>query len=506
MPERRQGVRFIFARAGGAHVDRRRRVSVGRAEPQCFFSGVSIAPGLVRRLFRSVAMAEHPSASMSRRELLRRGGAAMLAAGASALVPLLPLVAAAESTATRRGNMNHPRLSKQHLARMHDVMSGYVERGEVPGLITLVAHHDDIEVDVIGAAAEHGPALRRDSIFRIASMSKPITAVAALMLVEECKLRLDDPVDRFLPELAQRRVLKRLDGPLEDTVPAQRPISLRDLLTFRLGFGQLMAAPDAYPILKAASALQIGMGPPNPDGIPAPDEWLRRLGSLPLMYQPGQRWLYHTGSDVLGTLIARASGQSFDSFLSQRIFEPLGMKDTAFFVPAEKLERLVSSYVLDATTHRLRLNDPGPGGQWSRPPAFPSGGGGLCSTVDDYYVFADMLRKRGRHGSQRLLSGASIEVMTTDQLTEAQKAVSGLVPDYFESHGWGMGVSVVTRAIDPAQAVGSYGWDGGFGTSFRIDPDRDTLTILLGQCAWTSPDAPSLCRDFWTSSYLSIAE
>ncbi len=175
-------------------------------------------------------------------------------------------------------------------------------------------------------------------------MSKPITAVATLILVEECALRLDEPVDRLLPELANRKVLKQLDGPLDDTVPARRPITVRDLLTFRMGFGQLMAPPDAYPILRAANELQIGMGPPNPSAMPAPDEWIRRLGTLPLMHQPGERWLYNTGSDVLGVLIARASGQSFETFLRERIFEPLGMKDTGFSVPAAKIDRLATSY------------------------------------------------------------------------------------------------------------------------------------------------------------------
>jgi CubicO group peptidase (beta-lactamase class C family) len=182
----------------------------------------------------------------------------------------------------------------------------------------------------------------RDTIFRISSMTKPITAAGAMILVEECKLRLDEPVDRLLPELAGRIVLKRLDGPLEDTVPAKRPITLRDLLTFRMGFGQMMARSDIYPILQAGHKLQIGMGEPNPAAMPAPDEWMGRLGSLPLMHHPGEKWMYNTGSDVLGVLIARASGQTFETFLRERVFEPLGMKDTAFSVPAEKLDRFAT--------------------------------------------------------------------------------------------------------------------------------------------------------------------
>ncbi len=196
-------------------------------------------------------------------------------------------------------------LSRARLARMHEVMAGYVDRGEVPGLVTLVSRRGGVHVDVIGAQAFAGSTpMRRDTIFRISSMTKPIIAVATMIPVEECKVRLDEPVDALLPELAERQVLKRLDGPVDDTVPAKRPITVRDLLTFRMGFGQMMAPPDAYPILSAANELQIGMGPPNPSTMPAPDEWMRRLGSLALMHQPGEQWMYNTGSDVLGVLVS----------------------------------------------------------------------------------------------------------------------------------------------------------------------------------------------------------
>src|SRR5258707_8008489 len=187
-------------------------------------------------------------------------------------------------------------LYKMRLGRMHDVMAGYVERGEVPGLVTLVSRRGEVHVDVIGtrAIADSTP-MRRDTIFRISSMTKPITAAATMILVEECKVRLDEPVDRLLPELAGRKVLKRLDGSLQDTVPANRPIPVRGLVTFRIGFGQMMAAPDAYPILKAASELQIGMGPPPPSAPPVPDERILQLRPLALMHHPGQKCMYNTG-------------------------------------------------------------------------------------------------------------------------------------------------------------------------------------------------------------------
>src|SRR5260370_879737 len=181
-------------------------------------------------------------------------------------------------------------LSKARLGRMHEVMTGYVERGDVPGLVTLVSRRGEVHVDEIGMKAAEGlDPMRRDTIFRISSMTKPITAAATMILVEECQLRLDEPVDRWLPELAKCKVLKRLDGRRKATVPGRRPTRVRALLTFRMGFGQMMAPPDAYPILKAANEQQIGMGPPSPSSMPPPDEWMRRLGSLPLMHQPVER-------------------------------------------------------------------------------------------------------------------------------------------------------------------------------------------------------------------------
>jgi CubicO group peptidase (beta-lactamase class C family) len=396
-------------------------------------------------------------------------------------------------------------LSKAPLDHMHEIMAGYVERGEVPGLVTLVSRRGEVHVDTIGMKAVGGSdPIRRDTIFRISSMTKPVTAVATMILVEECKLRLDEPVDRLLPELANRKVLKRLDGPLDETVPAHRPITVRDLLTFRMGFGIVMAPPDTYPIQRATSEQRLGQGPPSPATPPAPDEWIRRLGRLPLMHQPGENWMYNTGSDVLGVLIARASGQPLEMFLRERIFGPLGMKETGFSVPAASLDRLAPSYWTDPESGALGLHDAAEGGQWSRPPAFQSGAAGLVSTVDDYLAFGQMLLNKGKHGSERILSRPSVELMTTDQLTPGQKAVSGLVPGYWDSHGWGFGISVVTRRDEAAGTVGKFGWDGGLGTSWYSDPREEMVTLLMTQCAWTSPSPPRLCRDFWTSAYQAI--
>jgi CubicO group peptidase (beta-lactamase class C family) len=306
-----------------------------------------------------------------------------------------------------------------------------------------------------------------------------------------------------LPELAQPRVLKSLESAITDTVPAHRAITVRDLLTFCFGFGLLMAAPDAYPILVAAQEKRVGNGPPSPDSAPIPDAWIAGLGSLPLIAQPGEKWLYNSGSDVLGVLIARAAGKPFETVLRERIFEPLGMKDTAFHVPAEKLDRLATSYGVDPSSGAVNVYDR-PNGQWGHAPKFPSGAGGLCSTLDDYLAFSRMMLGGGALGRTRIVSRPSIELMTTDQLTPAQKAVSGLTPDQFENHGWGFGVGVTTRRTETYENVGAYGWDGGMGTAWRVDPQEEMFTILLTQRNWSSPVPPPVFRDFWTCAYQAI--
>jgi CubicO group peptidase (beta-lactamase class C family) len=300
-------------------------------------------------------------------------------------------------------------------------------------------------------------------------------------------------------------VLKRLDGPLDDTVPANRPITVRDLLTFRMGFGLIWGPPDVYPLQKAVGELQIvGFGPPNPSTPHAPDEWIRRLATLPLMYQPGEKWMYNTGSYVLGVLIARASAQPLETFFRERLFEPLGMKDTGFSVPAAKLDRLATSYWVGSETGALELHDGVADSQWSRPPAFPDAGAGLVSTIDDYWAFGQMMLNKGKHGRERILSRLSVETMTTDQLTPEQKAVlSGLLPGYWDSRGWGFGVSMVTRRDDVAAVPGRFGWDGGYGTSWSSDPKEDMVAILMTQRA-EFPLFSGVYLDFWTSAYQTI--
>jgi len=342
--------------------------------------------------------------------------------------------------------------------------------------------------------------MKRDTIFRIASLTKPIAAVAAMILIEECLLRLDDPVDPWLPELADRRVLKSLASPLDDTVAVQRAITMRDLLTYRMGFGSVMAPPDTYPIQRLIREYRIGGdGPMLPTQSPATDDWLKSLGALPLLAQPGERWMYNVSGDVLGVLIARASGQSLGTFLRERIFDPLGMKDTSFLLPVEKADRLPVFYHFDPETNALKPFDDPVKSAWLAEPPFESAAGGLVSTVDDYFAFCRMLLHKGRHDGTQILSRATVELMTADQLTPEQRTGAEI---FFGGYGsWGLGMAVDIRRTEIYHTPGRFGWDGGFGTSAYTDPAEGMIGILLTQRLLDSPEPPRVFTDFWTLAY-----
>lgn len=389
--------------------------------------------------------------------------------------------------------------SRSALRRLQGVMAGYVERGDVAGVVWLIAKHGVVHFGALGHTALNGlKPMQRDTIFRIASMTKPVSAVAAMMLVEDCKIRMDEPIHRLIPELANRRVLKRLDGPLDETVPARRPITLRDLLTFRLGIGLLIGSVADYPIVRAMREQQVSVGPHLSEAKGSHD-WIRGLAQLPLMFHPGEKWLYHTGSDVLGVLIERSSGQTLEAFLRQRIFEPLGMKDTSFNVPDEKKGRLAGCYALDSGSGRLAPFEAQD--RWLTPVEFQSGGGGLVSTIDDYWAFARMMLNKGAVGKRTaLLSRASIELMTMDHLTADQKVGSGFFPGYWDNRGWGLGLSVYAKRDNLSFTPGTYGWEGGFGTSWYADPAEDFTGILMIQRLLDS-SAITMHSDFWTAAY-----
>ncbi len=395
-------------------------------------------------------------------------------------------------------------LSTAGLARLHDSMATYVAAGHVPGLVTLVASGDDVHVDAIGTPAFDDDApLARDAIFRIASLSKPIAAAAAMAMVEAGTLTLDAPIDDLVPELANRRVLRALDADLDGTVPAHRPITLEDLLSYRLGFGSVMAAPGSFPIQRAEAELglqSIG-GPPWPPVAHDVDSWISALGSLPLMYHPGERWLYNTSGQVLGVLLARAADRPLDSVLREHVFEPLGMADTGFTVPATQLGRFTTAYAPDPETDELSVLDRPAGSWWARPQPFPDASGWLVSTVDDLWAFVSMLLAggtapaAGRAGrGERVLSPESVALMTTDRLTPAQR--EGTEPFLHPGDGWGLGM-VAPVAGTTAPLPCGIGWDGGIGTTWRSDLTTGVTGIQLTQRALTSPAPPPIRDDFW---------
>jgi CubicO group peptidase (beta-lactamase class C family) len=402
----------------------------------------------------------------------------------------------------------HPGLSEAGLRRLREVLARHVDSGKIPGLVALVSRGDQTHVEAIGTMRHDGGApMRRDTIFRMASTSKPVTIAAAMVLLDECRLRLDDPVDTWLPELANRQVLKRPDSPLDDTVPARRPITVRDLLTSTFGLGMDLTTMS-FPIMGKVFELELtGHGAP----VPGPDEWMRRLGTLPLMYQPGEQWQYHISVDVLGVLVARITGRPFETFLRERILDPLGMKDTGFHVPDDKIDRLPPSYAPDPQTGEFVVWDEAKGGLYSQPRQFQSPANDVASTVDDYHAYFRMLLNHGMHGSERILSRPAVQLMTTNCLTPEQKAARDTMVrnnthisfGQGQQGGWGFGMAVRTHRADYAP-IGQFGWDGGTGTTAYADPVNQLTGVLLTQVGLSVPDPARLIHDFWTTLYQAL--
>jgi CubicO group peptidase (beta-lactamase class C family) len=377
---------------------------------------------------------------------------------------------------------------------LRDVAAKHVDSGLVPGLVALVARGEDVEVQVAGLAdVRSGSPMARDAIFRIASVTKPIIAAAAMTLVDDGRLALGDPVTCWLPQLDSTSVLRTPASSVEDVVPAVRPITVYDLLSSRAGYG--FPSDFSLPVVPLLLELQPG---PQPRLLPAPDEWLARLARLPMLSQPGGDWLYNTSSDILGVLIARVAGSPLPEFLAERFFEPLGMRDTGFEVPASKWGRFASLYWRTDAGVLERIEDPD--GQWTRPPAFASGAGGLVSTVDDLHAFFRMLLDGGTAGGRQLVSSESVRMMTTDQLSQPQREAGEV---FLEGQGWGFGGSVDVQPVDPWNVPGRYGWIGGTGTAAHMTAATGVITILLSQLEMTSPSAPAVMRDFWRYAALS---
>jgi len=358
-------------------------------------------------------------------------------------------------------------------------MAARVDQGELPGLVAVVADGEQVWVDPIGAGWLGGEPMQRDTLFRIASITKPMLATVAMTLVEEGRLALEEPVDRLLPELTDRRVLRRLDGPLDDTVPAHRPITVEDLMTYRMGHG-LIVEPfnPPYPIIRAADDLRLTLAQPDPRTPHPPDEWIRLFGTLPLMHQPGTGWQYNTAALVLGVLVARAADQPLADVFRTRLFDPLDMASTGFWLTDEQARRLPGFYEFNAETGKLELQPVSPPEEWTRPPAFPSGAGGLASTADDILAFARLLLNRGRHDGSQLISEHSVELMTSNHLTAEQIRSGGPL---LSGQGWGYGMAVSIEPDSASDVPGRYGWAGGYGTCWFTHPAQGRIGILLTQ-------------------------
>ncbi|HEY7059551.1 MAG TPA: serine hydrolase domain-containing protein [Vicinamibacterales bacterium] len=358
-----------------------------------------------------------------------------------------------------------------------------VDAGELAGAAALAWRSGEVvHLATVGRRdLARGLPVERDTIFRIASMTKPVTTVAALMLLDEGRFGLDDPITRCAPELAHMRVLRDPQGPLDATDEAMRSITFRDLLTHRSGltYGEFHRGP-----IRRACAEILGAEIDNPL---SPDEWIDRLATLPLIDQPGSGFHYGISTDLLGFLIARLEGRSLGEVLATRIFAPLGMRDTAFVVPRQKRDRRAALCGFDDAGRLTQLAAvPGRHALEERPDdmTFESGSGGLWSTVDDYLAFARLLL--GDRDLPALLRAETLALMTSNQLTPEQRAATRMFgrPIFAAGHGYGMGVAVV---LDPDQAdplqcrggIGTIGWPGAYGGWWQADPTDRTVLIFL---------------------------
>lgn len=363
------------------------------------------------------------------------------------------------------------------LAMLRPALQAFVDSGELAGIVTLTSRRGEIvQAEAIGwCDIETRTPMRSDTLFRIASMTKPITSVAALMLVEKGKIRLDEPIARWIPELAELRVLEDPRGPLDRTVPLRRPITLEDLLTHRAGiaYGFFSEGP-----LK--QAYERTLGDPAMSHL-TPDEWLAALGTLPLAHQPGEQFHYGHSTDVLGFLIGRIEGQPLRNVLLERIFVPLSMHDTDFWLPPEKRSRLASLYSYDEQEEGLaKVLAP----MGDEPPAYTPGGGGLISSAGDYHRFARMLLQEGTLDGVRLLRPETTRLMHINRLTDAQRQVPFAGMPLWQKSGFGLGLAIAEDPVGNPYACGAAGsvtWPGIFGTWWQADPVNDLVMVYLIQ-------------------------
>jgi CubicO group peptidase (beta-lactamase class C family) len=351
---------------------------------------------------------------------------------------------------------------------LQELLNRHVLAGTIPGGVA-VWGGGNAEVVTAGVASVGGGPMGQDAIMRIQSMTKAVTSVAALRLVEAGRLELDQGLAGWLPELADPQVLRDPAAELDDTVPASRAITLRHLLTNTSGYGMVIQASPLQ-LAMAANGTEAGPEPP-PTGA---DEWLRRLAELPLAFQPGQGWRYHHSFAVLGILISRVTGRPLAEHLAEDVFGPLGMTDTALWVPEDKLGRLPAAY--RHGEEGLVELEPAGGGFYAGPPSFDVSHGELVSTARDYHRFARMLAGGGQVSGRQMISSDHLQQMTSDQVPAACKTADSFFPGFWDGMGWGFGVAVQTQG--PRR--GRIGWSGGLGTDFFADPDG-TAGVLLTQ-------------------------
>ena len=369
-------------------------------------------------------------------------------------------------------------LSAEALAQIPPSLQAVVDAGDLSGFVTLIWRKGEVvQLNTLGLRdVARGEPMTRDTMFRIASMTKPITSVALLMLMEEGKVKLSDPITKWAPEFANQTVLKSATGPLDETYPSPRDITIEDLMTHRSGlaYGFTSVGPIAF-------AYESALGSPllNPLG---PDEWMKKLGALPLSYPPGAQFHYSHATDVLGFLVGRIAGMSFEDFLRQRIFGPLGMVDTDFWCPPAKRDRLARLYRINPQTDKMEdVSFP----DQDACPAFCGGGGGLISTADDYLTFARLMLNKGELNGVRLISPETHALMTANRLTPEQREIPFMGIPFWLGQGFGLGVSMITdpekQAWMGAGSEGAFGWPGAFGTWWQADPEQDMVLLYLIQ-------------------------
>jgi len=368
-------------------------------------------------------------------------------------------------------------LSSERLGRIASTVQRDIDDKKIAGMVTLVIRHGQVAwFDARGSAdREAGKPMQKDSIFRICSMSKPITCTAVMILYEEGKFVLDDPVSKYLPEFKNMKVFVKPATGYPYTIPANKEITIKDLLRHTSG----LTYPWNADLGQAYDDAGVGDGLSQYDGTIA--DSVKRLATLPLLFNPGERYEYSLSMDVLGRLVEVVSGMPFDQFLKTRIFDPLGMKDTYFFPPDDKVARIATAYtyydgkglqrfpdkaIVEGTEH-YTADYP-----YNGPKKLFSGGAGLCSTAMDYARFCQMMLGGGKLGDVRILSRKSVELMSHDQLGKI---------DPVHGYGLGFGVAGVKAPLDELGTVGAFNWGGFYYTSFEIDPKEDMVIVSMAQ-------------------------